>query len=195
VTQNSGAVFSFFYYFPLFLDNIFSGKIRIKLLTKLFLNPSNKVYLRGLERDLGVSSNTVRLELNRLSEMHLIKVQDEDLHAKVKHYSVNIEHPLFSPLRGIILKYVGLDQIVEQIIRKLGNVNRVYLTGDLAQGRNSAFVDMIIVGDIDKGYLHKLIERVEPLIEKKIRVALFSENEFSEEHLKDAGIVINLLED
>lgn len=176
------------------LDHLFSGKIRVRLLTKLFLNPASKVYLRGLERDLGVSSNTVRLELNKLSEMQLIEVQEEEGNSKVKHYSVNTRHPLFSSLRGIILQYVGLDQIAEQIIRKLGNVDKVYLTGDLAQGKNSTFVDLVIVGDIDKAYLYKLIEKVEPLIGKKIRVGLFSANEFNAEHLKDLGVMINLTE-
>ncbi|MBV9988363.1 MAG: hypothetical protein JO301_11845 [Chitinophagaceae bacterium] len=178
----------------MFLDNLFSGKIRIRLLTKLILNPDNKVYLRGLERDLCVSSNTVRLELNKLSDMQLIKLEEEDVNAKVKHYSVNTTHPLFASLRGIILKYVGLDQIVEHIIRKLGNVNKVYLTGDLAQGKNSAFVDLVIVGDVDKTYLYKLIDKVEPLIEKKIRVGLFLESEFKEEYLKDLGATVNLTE-
>jgi hypothetical protein len=163
-------------------------------LTKLLLNPASKVYLRGLERDLGVSSNTVRLELNKLSEMHLIEVQEEDAHAKVKRYAVNTQHPLFSSLRGIIMKYVGLDQIVEQIIHKLGNVDKVYLTGDLAQGKNSTFVDLVIVGDIDKAYLYKLVEKAESLIGKKIRVGLFSANEFREEHLKDLGVMINLMD-
>lgn len=152
------------------------------------------MYLRGLERDLGVSSNTVRLELNKLSEMHLIEVREEDVHAKVKHYAVNTQHPLFAPLRGIILQYVGLDQIAEQVISKLGNVNKVYLTGDLAQGKNSSFMDLVIVGDVDKAYLYKLIEKAERLISKKIRVGLFSANEFNEEHLKDLGVVINLIE-
>lgn len=158
------------------------------------LNPGNTVYLRGLARDLSVSSNTVRLELNKLSEIHLIKVKDEDAKTKVKHYAVNTEHPLFSSLRTIILKYVGLDQIVDQIIHKLGNINKVYLTGDLAQGKNSPFVDLVIVGDIDKSYLYKLVEKVEPLIEKKIRVGLYTEKEFREEHLQDGGAVINLME-
>ena len=53
------------------LDQLFSGKIRVALLTKLLLNPVSKVYLRGLERDLGVSSNTVRLELNKLQKTAL----------------------------------------------------------------------------------------------------------------------------
>jgi len=176
----------------LVLDTLFSGKIRIRLLTKLLLNPASKVYLRGLERELGVSSNTVRLELNKLSDMHLIETQEDGANTKVKQYSVNTHHPLFTSLRSIILQYVGLDQIVEQIIQKLGNVDKVYLTGDLALGKNSTFVDLVLVGDIDKPYLYKLIEKVEPIIGKKIRVGLFSANEFNEEHLKDLGVMINL---
>jgi hypothetical protein len=176
------------------LDSFFSGKIRVRLLTKLLLNPASKVYLRGLERDLEVSSNTVRLELNKLSEMHFIRLHEEDGSAKVKHYSVNTQHPLFTPLRSIILKYVGIDQIVEQIIHKLGNLDKVYLTGDLAQGRNSVFVDLVIVGNVDKTYLYRLVEKVEALIGKKIRVGLFNTTEFNESHLKELGVVINLME-
>lgn len=176
------------------LNHLFSGKIRIRLLTKLLLNPASKVYLRGLEKELGVSSNTVRLELNKLSDMHLIEMQEEDAKAKVKHYAVNTGHPLFSSLRNIILQHVGLDQIIEQVIAKLGDLDKVYLTGDLAQGKNSSFVDLVIVGDIDKTYLHKLIDKVEPLIGKKIRVGLFTVDEFNEEYLKDLGVVINLME-
>ena len=165
------------------LDNIFSGKIRIALLTKLLLNPASKVYLRGLERDLGVSSNTVRLELNKLQEMHLIEAQDDSENTKVKNYVVNQGHPMFKTLRGIIMQFVGLDQIVDQIIKKLGNLDQVYLTGDLAEGKNSPFVDLVIVGNVDKNYMYQLIEKVEPLISKKIRVGLFKPTDFSEDML------------
>ena len=163
------------------LDYIFSGKIRIALLTKLLLNPASKVYLRGLERDLGVSSNTVRLELNKLQEMHLIEAQEDSESTKVKNYVVNQGHPMFKTLRGIIMQFVGLDQIVDQIIKKLGNLDQVYLTGDLAKGKNSPFVDLVIVGNVDKVYMHQLIEKVEPLISKKIRVGLFKPTDFSED--------------
>ena len=163
------------------LDNIFSGKIRIALLTKLLLNPASKVYLRGLERDLGVSSNTVRLELNKLQEIHLIEAQEDSDNTKVKNYVVNQGHPMFKTLRGIIMQFVGLDQILDQIIKKLGNLDQVYLTGDLAEGKNSPFVDLVIVGNVDREYMYQLIEKVEPLIAKKIRVGLFKPLDFSEE--------------
>jgi len=139
------------------------------------------VYLRGLERDLGVSSNTVRLELNKLQEMHLIEAQEDSENTKVKNYVVNQGHPMFKTLRGIIMQFVGLDQIVDQIIKKLGNLDQVYLTGDLADGKNSPFVDLVIVGNVDKVYMHQLIEKVEPLILKKIRVGLFKPSDFSED--------------
>jgi hypothetical protein len=151
------------------------------------------VYLRGLERDLGVSSNTVRLELNKLSDMQLIQEQTETNNTKIKNYTVNTMHPMFKSLRGMILQYVGLDQIIEKVLDKLGNVDKVYLTGDLALGKNSSFVDLVLVGDFDKTYLYNLIEKVEVLIDKKIRVALYLPKEFSEEKLKDVGIFMKLM--
>ncbi len=175
------------------LDNIFSGKIRIALLTKLLLNPANKVYLRGLERDLGVSSNTVRVELNKLRDMRLIEVRDDPENTKVKNYVVNQAHPMFSMLRGIILQFVGLDQIVDQVVKKLGNLDQVYLTGDLAEGRNSPFVDLIIVGEVDKLYLYQLIEKVEPLVQKKIRVGVYKNVEFNVNLLENIGVFMKLV--
>ena len=175
------------------LDNIFSGKIRIALLTKLLLNPASKVYLRGLERDLGVSSNTVRLELNKLQEMYLIEAQEDSDNTKVKNYVVNQAHPMFKTLRGIIMQFVGLDQILDQIIKKLGNLDQVYLTGDLAEGKNSPFVDLVIVGNVDREYMYQLIEKSEPLIKKKIRVGVFQKFEFSDLIKSQIGIKMELL--
>lgn len=175
------------------LDKIFTGKIRIQLLTKLLLNPASTVYLRGLERDLGVSSNTVRLELNKLSDMQLIQEHTDDENSKTKQYAVNTKHPMFKSLRGVILQYVGLDQLIENVLDKLGNVDQVYLTGDLALGKNSPFIDLVVVGDIDKGYMYGLIEKAESLVDKKIRVGLYLPHEFTEKKLKDVGVFMKLM--
>ena len=175
------------------LDKIFTGKIRVQLLTKLLLNPARTVYLRGLERDLGVSSNTVRLELNKLSDMQLIIEHIETTNTKTKHYTVNTKHPMFKSLRGVIMQYVGLDQIIENVFDKLGNINEVYLTGDLALGKNSPFIDLVLVGDIDKSYLYSLIEKAEILINKKIRVGLYLPQQFTGNKLKDIGVYMQLI--
>lgn len=128
--------------------------------------------------------------------MHLIVVSEgaEGADAKRKQYRVNTVHPLFQPLRNIILRYVGVDQIVEQVIEKLGNLNKVYLTGDLARGQNASFIDLVIVGVVDKSYLYQLVDKAETLIGKKIRVALFAPDEFTEDHLAELGPVLDLVE-
>jgi hypothetical protein len=74
------------------IDTLLHGKIRVKLLTRLLLNPASRVYLRGLEKDFAVSSNTVRVELNKLSDLKLIEV-DETVTAQ-KQYKANTLHRL-----------------------------------------------------------------------------------------------------
>lgn len=180
------------------LDSFFVGKIRLRLLTKLLINPVNPVYLRGLEKDLDVSSNTVRLELKKLSAMQLIQEQSDDkgnlTSTKTKYYFANKKHPLFGALRKIILHYVGLDQIIEHVLHKLGNVRKVYLIGELAVGKNSLFVDLVFVGQIDKVYLSQLVEKAEKLIDKKIRFVVFRTDEFNLDTQRDLGVFMNLME-
>ena len=106
---------------------------------------------------------------------------------------VNQGHPMFKTLRGIIMQFVGLDQIVDQIIKKLGNLDQVYLTGDLAEGKNSPFVDLIIVGEVDKPYLYQLIEKAEPLVQKKIRVGVYKDKEFKANILESVGVFMKLV--
>ncbi len=154
------------------IETLLQGKIRVKLLTKLFLNPNNLVYLRGLEKEFGVSSNTVRLELNKLSEIKLIE-SVENSESNQKQYRANPQHPLFENLRGFILKQFGLDSLIEKVFDWLGEVEAVYITHDWAEGKIGPFLDLVVVGNVDQKYMHSLIEKAEPILQCKIRVAVY----------------------
>jgi len=162
------------------IDTLLHGKIRVKLLTRLMLNPASRVYLRGLEKDFGVSSNTVRMELNKLSALKLIEV-DESVSA-VKQYKANTLHPLFNPLRNFILKHFGFESLIEKVFQKLGDVGCVYVTNAWAEGKESNFIDLVVVGDVNKKYMNQLIAHAEKVIQKKIRVAVF-ESDFEESEI------------
>ncbi len=69
----------------------------------------------------------------------------------------------------------------------------MFLTGDLAEGRNSPFVDLVLVGKVDKPYLYQLIEKAEPLIQKKIRVGIYHKSEFTEAIISQIDIKMKLL--
>jgi hypothetical protein len=153
------------------IESLITSQTRIKLLLKFFINANNSSYLRGLEKEFDEGSNAIRLELNRFVEAGLLQTS---LEGNKKLYRANIKHPLFGDLQSIIRKFVGIDQIIKIVIGKLGNVNQVYLEGDLAKGIGSDVIDVVLVGDdINKNYLMNLVEKAEPIINKKVRHLVF----------------------
>lgn len=149
------------------LDTIITSKTRVKLLLKFFLNPNNKAYLRGLSQEFGESTNSIRLELNRFEEAGMLT---SCMEGNKKVFTTNKKFSLFNELQGIVKKFVGVDQIIERLAMRLGNLEEVYLEGDLACGKDSKVVDIILVGkDIDRMYLTQLIDKTEPLIKRNIR--------------------------
>lgn len=154
------------------LEALISSKTRIKLLLKFFLNSKASGYLRGLEQEFGESSNGIRVELNRFENSGLLSSFQE---GNKKYFKANTSHPLFDEIHGIVLKYVGLDKVVENVVDRLGEVQSVFLVGDLAKGLNSHVVDLVVVGKIDKRYFITLIEKAEKIIERKIKYVLYED--------------------
>lgn len=97
-----------------------------------------------------------------------------------KMFKVNQAHPLFRELRNIVLKHLGLDQLLVQVVHKLGDIKRVYLTGDLAKGMDTDMVDVALIGKVDIAYLVKLVAAAEKVLQRKIRYIVFSEKEADE---------------
>ncbi|MBW7844614.1 MAG: ArsR family transcriptional regulator [Bacteroidia bacterium] len=157
------------------LDTLITSKTRIKLLLKFFLNSKTSSYLRNLEAEFGESTNSIRLELNKFEEAGLLKTSTN---GNKKVFKANTKHPMFSDIQNILMKYTGIDKIVEQVINRLGNVEMVYIVGDLAKGIDSPIIDLVFVGEIDKNYLLNLTEKAEKLINKKVRFVIFGSTEF-----------------
>ncbi|MCF8381562.1 MAG: hypothetical protein K9H49_18460 [Bacteroidales bacterium] len=110
---------------------------------KFFLNSNSVSYLRNLESEFGGSSNGIRLELNRFEEAGLLT---SSTNGNRKYYQANSTHPLYPDINNIVRKYVGIDIIVENVINKLGELEKVYLCGEFAKGLDSSIIDLIFVG-------------------------------------------------
>ena len=156
------------------IDALISSKTRIKLLLKFFLNSHATAYLRSLENEFGESSNGIRLELNRLEAAGLLTSESE---GNKKIFRANTAHPLFHEIHNIVLKHFGLDQVVENVIRRLGDVQRVYLVGDFSKGIDSQVIDLVFIGDFDKTYLTALVEKAEKIVGRKIRYLIYDSHE------------------
>jgi DNA-binding transcriptional ArsR family regulator len=154
------------------LDTLITSKTRIKLLVRFFLSPGSRSYLRSLETEFGESTNSIRLELNRLEGANLLRAE---LEGNKKVYSANEQHPLFGELNKLVRNYLGLDILVEKVVDKLGNLHSVYLINELAEGKNTSTIDMVIVGDaIDINYLSLLVTKAERIIKRTINYSIYS---------------------
>lgn len=157
------------------IETLISSKTRVKLLLKFFLNSQTTGYLRHLAGEFGESTNAIRQELNRFEEAGML-VSQADGNKKV--FRANTAHPLFEEIHRILLKYVGLDKIIDHVVKRLGEVERVYLAGALAQGQDSPVIDLILVGDPERQYLVSLIEKAEDVVKRKIRYLIVSGPEY-----------------
>ncbi len=162
------------------LDTLITSKTRLRLLLKFFLNPETRAYLRGLGDEFGESTNSIRLELNRLEDASMLKGEYE---GNKKFYTVNLKHPLYTEMSSIVRKYMGLDVIVDQVVEKLGGVDSVFLTGDLAEGKDTNVLDVVFIGkELNKSFLVKLVDKAEDLLSKKIKYLVYStDNEFDQD--------------
>jgi predicted nucleotidyltransferase len=141
-----------------------------------------KAYLRQLADEFGESTNSVRVELNRLTEAGIL---ESEAVGNVINYKAKQSHPLFPEIRSIVSKMTGLDSIIEWVIQRLGDVENAYLIGEYARGKDSGVIDVILVGKVDKAYLTELIEKAEDLVQRKVRYLVMNQVEFDQYKLQN----------
>ena len=154
------------------IETLISSKTRIKLLVKFFLNSNTTAYLRSLESQFGESTNAIRLELNRFEKAGMLRSFTA---GNKKLFQANTEHPLYNEVHSIVMKYIGIDKVIENIIERLGDVQAVHLAGQFAQGIDSDIIDLILVGDINQEYLMHLIQKAESMVKRRIRYLVYAD--------------------
>ena len=150
------------------LESLISSKTRLNLLIRFFLNLAKKSHLRGLADDFKDSTNSIRLELNNLTEAgYLIRKKEKN---KI-NYLANQKHPLFKVMVKLIRKHTGVESIIKNIVSAIDNLDKIYLIGDYANGVDSGVIKIFIDGDIiDPNYINEVIKKTEIKIRRKIKL-------------------------
>lgn len=157
------------------LDKLFTSKTRFRLLLKLFLNPQVSSYLRELAAEFKLSPNALKEELDGLSSAGYL---DKEKKGRSIYYKANIQHPFFPELSSLVRKHLGLDQLIEQILKHLGEVEAVYVLDDYARGVDSGLIDVLIVGNASTNYLSVLCQAAERKLNRKVRAMAISHEDF-----------------
>lgn len=150
------------------LDTLITSKTRLKLLIKFFVSASNRGYLRGLAEEFKESTNSIRKELNQLTEAgYLVR---EDNEHKI-YYRANIKHSLFQSLQGLIHNFLGIEAFVDQVLERAGEVEEVVLLGDYAQGVDSGHIEVLVKGkELNLEYLKQVSIKAGTILGKEVTV-------------------------
>ena len=142
---------------------------------KFFTHPDAQGHLRGLAEEFGDSTNSVRIELNKLEEAGLLQRQ---VSGQKMVYQVNKSNPFYFNLVSMVSKYLGFDELIESLLEQVGDLKEAYVVGDYAQGVDSGTIELILVGRLHAEVVDDLVGRVSKRINRKIiyRVSI-AENE------------------
>jgi hypothetical protein len=93
-------------------------------------------------------------------------------------FFANTGHPLYFDINNILKKFIGIDQIIEQITNQIGDLQAAYLTGDFAAGKDSSIIDLALVGNnLDRVYIETLVQKAESFISRRIKSIILTSEE------------------
>ena len=174
------------------LKKLFTSSTRVKLLKLFFMNREREFYLRELSRITGENPNSIKRELENLKSIGLIT---ERKRGNQKLYRVNKLCPIHEELRKIVLKTVGIGEVLRENLVKF-DVKFALIYGSFAQGEEvkDSDIDLLIIGDVDEEELIKIIKKLEEELSREINYILWTRKEFRKRIKEKHHLLMDVIE-
>ena len=155
----------------------FRSQVTRKILNLFFLNPHETFYINELSRRLGLDKRNLVKKLHELDHIGILKSEKK---GNLRLCGVNPEFPLYQEYRKIVLKTIGVEEELKQIMRGTPGVKEAYVYGSYAQDakRANSDLDLLIVGNHEIKALQKKIILLQREIRREINSVNMSEDEF-----------------
>lgn len=175
-------------------DVLFSG-VQKKVLGLLFGQPDRSFYANEIARLGATGRGALQRELERMQSSGLITMTTI---GRQKHYQANRASPVFSELRGIVLKTFGLAEVLRAALSPLaGRIVSAFIYGSVAKGTDTAASDidvMLVADSLSYSELFEVLGDAEARLGRKINPTLYSPEEFSKRRDSDNRFVTRVLD-
>lgn len=143
----------------------------------LFGLRSGQTHLRQIQRQTGFAIGTVRQDVEKLARLGLVTRRKDGNRV---YYAANAAHPLAADIRQLVLKTVGLADVLAEALADEG-IRCAIVFGSVAAGTAGAEsdVDLLVVGDIGLRRLSELLAGVRDRLGREINSHVFSAAEFA----------------
>jgi len=160
------------------IDKLFSSKARVDILKLFFFNPENSFYQRQISKLTGHSIRAVQREVNKFENLGIIK---KSIQGNRIYYKVNKNCPIFKDLKNILLKSVGIAQVIKENLEN-NNIQIAFIYGSYAKDKENLIsdIDLMVIGKISSRELSHLLSRPRRELMREINYVVFSPEEFKE---------------
>jgi predicted transcriptional regulator with HTH domain len=154
------------------LKNLFSSTIRADVLSLLLNSPDEQFYIREIATLLRKNPSGIKRELDNLETMGIVT---SERIVNLKYFQANKESPLFSELKNLITKSLGLPGALKAVLRASG-AKAAFLYGPYAEGNDVDAVDLFVIGASSS--LTKELKDLEKRFEQKLNCSMMDEEEY-----------------
>jgi predicted transcriptional regulator with HTH domain len=154
------------------LKSLFSSAIRADVLALLLNNPEERFYVREIATLLRKNPSGVKRELDNLEKMGILTSKKV---ANLKYFQAEKKSPLFSELKSLIAKSLGIPGALKTLLKTTG-VKLAFIHGPFTESEDADTVDLFIVGPAT--LVFEGIKDIEEKFSKKISVTQMEEPEF-----------------
>jgi DNA-binding transcriptional ArsR family regulator len=124
------------------LKSLFSSSIRAEILSLLLNSPDEQFYVREIAKLLRKNPSGIKRELDNLEEMGIVTSERV---ANLKYFQANRESSLFSELKNLITKSLGLPGALKAVLRASG-AKSAFIYGAYAESEDADNVDLMVIG-------------------------------------------------
>lgn len=159
------------------LLDLFTSRVRLKILGVFLPNPESMFYVRELTRMVDEEVNAVRRELERMKEIGLLRTESR---GNRLYYKVRTDFIFYYDLLKMIGKTTGLGAELLRKEDELGNVKFAVLTTRFVRGSKAGSndIDVLIVGKVNLDVLQQFIRAQEDILKREINYTVMTEDEF-----------------
>jgi len=159
------------------LAELLSSKIRAEIFRIFFGVRDDELHMREIERRSGFTTGTVQQELKKLHRLGLIKKRRD---GNRLYYQANKEHPLYSDIRNIILKTIGLVDIIQDKLKQARDIKIAFVFGSIARHDEKAQsdVDLMIIGKLGLRKVIALLSGISEKIGREINPHVMTVDEY-----------------
>jgi predicted nucleotidyltransferase len=154
------------------------GRTRSALLGRLYSRAEESFYLRQLAREIGGGHGALQRELQHLTDMGLVV---RSAQGNQVLYRANSRGPIFSELKSLIAKTVGIREVLASGLGTLDSKIRIaFVYGSVArqQERADSDVDLMVVGSASFGEVVSALGRAQSELGREINPTVFPVSEF-----------------